>query len=55
MTLADQLRDFIGRHYMTHGPRDHNWLRLADEIDRLEGTYPGQDDSEVTAKENETP
>jgi len=40
MTLADQVRDFIARHYMDHGPHAHNWHRLADEIDRLEGTGP---------------
>jgi hypothetical protein len=40
VTLADQVRDFISRHYLDHGPRAHNWHRLADEIDRLEGTKP---------------
>lgn len=55
MTLADQIRDFIDRHYLGHGPRAWNWHRIADEIDRLEGTKPGQDTSTVTAPENTDP
>jgi hypothetical protein len=64
LSLADQLRDFIGRHYLDHGPRAHNWHRLADEIDRLEGTKPGQSSGldidkvhadTMTAPENEHP
>lgn len=61
MTLADQLRDFIARHYMDHGPRAFNWNRIADEIDRLEGTKPSGLDIDkahanaLTADENKTP
>jgi hypothetical protein len=64
LTLADQVRDFISRHYLDHGPRAHNWHRLADEIDRLEGTKPGQPSGldidkvhadTMTAPENHTP
>lgn len=40
VTLADQLRSFVGRHFLDGSPRGFNMLRLADQIEAIEQGTP---------------